>query len=142
MEIQVYHGPNLNCIHRRDKGHYGDLTLEEINENLINLGEKLDVKVSCWHTNQEGELIDWIQEPAVDGAILNAGGLTHTSVALRDAVALADYPVVEVHLSNIYDREKFRQKSLIASACLGQIAGFGPESYKLGLRAVVDHLRS
>ncbi|MGM0380596.1 MAG: type II 3-dehydroquinate dehydratase [bacterium] len=142
MEIQVYHGPNLNCIHRRSKEHYGEAHLEDLNEDLIELGDKLDVEVSCWQSNREGELIDWLQEPTVDGAILNAGGLTHTSVALRDAVALADYPVVEVHLSNIHGREEFRRESLIAPVCLGQIAGFGSQSYKLALRALVDHLRS
>ena len=142
MEIQVYHGPNLNCLHRRDERHYDKIKLEELNEELIEFGEELGVTVSCWQSNREGELIDWIQEPTVDGAILNAGGLTHTSVALRDAVALADYPVVEVHLSNIHAREEFRQKSLLSPVCLGQIAGFGAESYRLGLRALVNHLQS
>ncbi len=142
MEIQIYHGPNLNCLHRRDEQHYGKISLDELDEELVEFGDELGVDVSCWQSNREGELIDWIQEPTVDGAILNAGGLTHTSVALRDAVALADYPVVEVHLSNIHGREKFRQKSLIAPVCLGQIAGFGAESYRLGLRALVNHLRT
>lgn len=140
MKIEIYHGPNLNCLGRRDPEYYGKFTLEDINKLIKKTGDQLEIEVECRQSNNEGELLDWLQEENKDGVVINPGGLTHTSVALRDAIELAGYPVVEVHLSNISGREDFRQKSLTAPACIGQISGFGVNSYLLGLKAVVDHL--
>jgi 3-dehydroquinate dehydratase-2 len=142
MIIHVYHGPNLNRLETRDTGHYGSATLDGINKELRVLAEELDVKVECRQSNSEGTLVDWVQAEDKDGLVLNAAAYTHTSVALRDAIHLVDYPTVEVHLSNIHTREEFRRESYLAPVCLGQVSGFGPESYRLGLRAVVDHLRA
>lgn len=142
MLIHVYHGPNLNCLGSRDENHYDTVSLEDINDRLWRLADKLDVDLTCRQTNSEGKLIDWIQESEKDGLVLNPGGYTHTSVALRDAIELVEYPTVEVHLSNIHARESFRRQSRTASACVGQISGFGSDSYSLGLRAVVSHLQS
>jgi 3-dehydroquinate dehydratase-2 len=140
MKIEVYHGPNLNCLGRRDPEHYGEFTLEDINKIIQKRAGALEVEVECRQTNDESELLGWLQEEDKDGVVINPAGWTHTSVALRDAIELASYPVVEVHLSNISDREDFRTQSLTAPVCLGQISGFGSNSYLLGLQAVVDHL--
>lgn len=142
VDLHVYHGPNLNKLQDRDVDHYGSRTLEAINESLSSLGQELGADVTCRQTNHEGELIDWVQDEDKDGLVLNAAGYTHTSVALRDAIEMVSYPTVEVHLSNIYDREDFRSESMISPVCLGVISGFGQASYLLGLRAVVDHLQS
>ncbi len=141
MLIHVYHGPNLNCLGERDENHYGSRDLEDINKNLRTLAEKLDVELKTRQSNHEGELIERIQDESKDGLVLNAAGYTHTSVALRDAVDLVTYPTVEVHLSNVHARESFRHESLLAPVCVGQISGFGVDSYRLGLRAVVRYLR-
>ncbi len=140
MLIHVYHGPNLNRLEQRDAHHYGAVDLKTINHKLRGLAAQLEVDIETRQTNREGELIDWIQQEDKDGLLLNAAAYTHTSVGLRDAIELVDYPVVEVHLSNIYAREEFRHHSLISPVCLGQISGFGAASYLLGLQAVVDHL--
>jgi 3-dehydroquinate dehydratase-2 len=142
MLIHVYHGPNLNCLGNRDKNHYGSETLQDINDDLHSLSEQLDVELEIWQTNREGDLIERVQEDDKDGLVLNAAGYTHTSVALRDAVDLVEYPTVEVHLSNVHARESFRENSLLAPVCVGQISGFGSDSYRLGLRAVIRHLRT
>lgn len=142
MLIHVYHGPNLNCLGTRNESHYGSETLQDINDDLRSLSEQLDVELETWQTNREGDLIERVQEDDKDGLVLNAAGYTHTSVALRDAVDLVGYPTVEVHLSNVHARESFRENSLLAPVCLGQISGFGSDSYRLGLRAVVRHLRT
>lgn len=142
MEIHVYHGPNLNKLESRNPDHYGDRSLGSIDESLVQLGEELDVTVTARQTNHEGKLVDWIQEENKDGLVLNAAAYTHTSVALRDAIEMVRYPVVEVHLSNIYGREDFREESLISPVCSGVISGFGRVSYNLGLRAVVEHLQA
>ncbi len=142
MEIHVYHGPNLNCLERRDSSQYGTTNLTTLNESLVKLGEQLDVEVVTRQSNAEAQLVDWIQELDKDGLVLNPAAFTHTSVALRDAIELVEYPVVEVHLSNIQAREQFRRESLTSAVCLGQISGFGVRSYQLGLRAVVGHLRA
>lgn len=142
MIVHVYHGPNLNRLGSRDDSHYGSVSLEDINGDLRSLGDELGVDVECRQSNEEGTLVDWVQSEEKDGLVLNAAGYTHTSVALRDAVDLVDYPTVEVHLSNIHAREAFRRESRLAPVCLGQVSGFGPASYRLGLRAVVDHLRT
>ncbi len=142
MIIHVYHGPNLNRLESREAAHYGSSELGQIDKKIQGLAVELDVELKTRQTNREGELIDWVQQPGKDGLVLNAAAYTHTSVGLRDAIELVDYPVVEVHLSNIYAREEFRRVSLLSPVCLGQVSGFGAVSYLLGLRAVVAHLRA
>ena len=137
--VLVLHGPNLNLLGEREPEVYGRTTLAQIDAQLQTLGGELGVEVESFQSNHEGHLVDRIHAArgAVGSIVVNAGGLTHTSVALRDALAAADVPVVEVHLSNIHRREQFRHRSLIAGVAVGQISGFGPESYLLGLRAAV-----
>jgi len=140
--VLVLHGPNLNLLGKRQPEIYGRLTLEEINGKIRALAHELGVEVEIRQSNGEGELVTWIQEsPKEFGAlVINAAAYTHTSVALRDALEAAGIPAIEVHLSNIYKREEFRRRSLIADAVVGQIAGFGVHSYLLGLRAAVEYL--
>lgn len=135
MKIQVINGPNLNLLGQREPTHYGNRTLAQIEESLARLGKQLGIDVSFFQSNREGELVDAIQQAGMDceGVILNAGAYTHTSVAVRDAVAAITAPVVEVHLSNPQAREEFRQVSLLAGVCAGSISGFGEESYSLAL---------
>jgi 3-dehydroquinate dehydratase-2 len=144
VKILILHGPNLNLLGQREPGVYGTLTLSEINERLEADAADLQVAIECRQSNHEGTLIDWIHEAMgqFDGVVINPGGYTHTSVAIRDAIAGTALPTVEVHLSNIHKREAFRHHSYIAPVAIGQISGFGPESYRLGLRALVTHLRS
>lgn len=142
MDVEVYHGPNLNKLEDRDEEHYGTGTLGTINDSLESLGESLGVEVTCRQSNHEGELVEWVQDEDKDGLVLNAAAYTHTSVALRDAIDMVSYPVVEVHLSNIYGREAFREESKLSPVCAGVVSGFGQASYTLGLRAVVEHLRA
>ncbi|MGD2180393.1 type II 3-dehydroquinate dehydratase [Lusitaniella coriacea] len=141
--ILVLHGPNLNLLGQREPGIYGSVTLEDINSQLGQLGEELGVNVSCFQSNHEGALVDAIHDARGRdrGILINAGAYTHTSIALRDALAAVEIPTVEVHLSNIYKREPFRHHSYIAPIAIGQISGFGAESYRLGLQALVDHLQ-
>jgi 3-dehydroquinate dehydratase-2 len=135
MKILVLNGPNLNLLGVREPQLYGDMSLDNINKELTALGEKLGIELSFYQSNHEGDLIDRIQEidDAYDGAILNAGGYTHTSVAIRDAILAIKKPVIEVHLSNPSAREDFRRKSYLAGAAVGSVAGFGAASYKLAL---------
>jgi 3-dehydroquinate dehydratase-2 len=144
MKILVLHGPNLNLLGQREPQIYGTLTLEEINARLVELGTALGVEVTCRQSNSEGVLIDLLQEARLwaAGVVFNPGGYTHTSVALRDAVAGIGIPVVEVHLSNVYAREEFRQHSLLSAVCKGKVVGFGWQSYALGLRGLVEMLKS
>lgn len=137
-QILVIHGPNLNLLGVREPEVYGEQTLDDINSEIINLGRRLDLDVDVFQSNREGEIIDKIQEVRgrYHGLILNAAAYTHTSIAIRDAVALLDIPVVEVHLSNIYKRESFRHQSLLADVVTGQITGFGGRGYLLGLDAL------
>jgi 3-dehydroquinate dehydratase-2 len=142
MNLLVLHGPNLNRLGQREPGIYGSWTLEEVDASLRHLAVELKVSLDSFQSNHEGELIDRIQESEhVDGFLVNAGGLTHTSVSLRDALTGMGKPFVEVHCSNLAAREPFRQKSLLAPVALGTIQGFGPESYRLGLRALAAALQ-
>ena len=140
--ILVLHGPNLHALGTRERGLYGRATLEELDGLLARLGAELECEVECRQSNHEGVLIDALYgaRARAHGVLLNAGGLTHTSVALRDAVLAADVPVVEVHVTNPHSRESFRRHSLISGVALGVVQGFGADSYLLGLRALVSHL--
>lgn len=143
LNILVLHGPNLNLLGKREPGIYGVLTLVEINRLLTEKAQQLQVDLKILQSNHEGELVTAIHEALgqQQGILINAGAYTHTSVAIRDALAGVALPTVEVHLSNIYRREEFRHHSWIAPIALGQISGFGANSYLLGLDALVSHLR-
>jgi 3-dehydroquinate dehydratase-2 len=138
-KVLVLNGPNLNLLGRRQPEIYGRLTLDQINKKIQTLAEELGVAVEIRQSNSEGELVGWIQEaPRQFGAmVFNPAAYTHSSIALRDAITAAGIPTVEVHLSNIYKREDFRKRSYIAGVAVGQITGFGVESYLLALRAAV-----
>jgi len=143
MLIGVVHGPNLNLLGDREVSIYGNRTLEEIDGLLRTRAAELNADLVAVQSNHEGQLIDWIQRHAadVDGWLVNAAGLTHTSVGLRDALVAAGGPMVEVHLSNIFARESFRHRSLLADQAVGVIVGFRERSYLLGLEALIAHLR-
>ncbi|MEP6601760.1 MAG: type II 3-dehydroquinate dehydratase [Nitrospirota bacterium] len=143
MKILVLHGPNLNLLGSRENDVYGSVTLDAINRELEGLAKAEGVKLAIHQSNAEGELVDWIQKAAgaFDALLINPGAFTHTSIALRDAIAGVGLPAIEVHVSNIYRREAFRQHSYIAGVAVGQISGFGSDSYVLGLRAAVAHVK-
>jgi 3-dehydroquinate dehydratase-2 len=139
MKVLIIHGPNLNLLGSRESDIYGTKTLDEINTMLNDLAKELDADITIKQSNHEGEIVDLIQDSKDYGAILiNPAAYTHTSIAIRDAIAAVDVPAVELHLSNVHSREEFRQKSLIAPVAYGQISGFGYNSYLLGLRAAVS----
>jgi 3-dehydroquinate dehydratase-2 len=140
MRILVLNGPNLNLLGHREPEIYGRLTLGEITEALERRASERGVELDCRQSNSEGELVGWIQEARgkFDAILFNAAAYTHTSVALRDAVASAGVPTIEIHLSNIHAREEFRHRSMIAAVCVGSIAGFGMGSYLLGIEAAVN----
>jgi 3-dehydroquinate dehydratase-2 len=142
LNILVLHGPNLNLLGLREPDIYGYLTIEDVNAILEEEASQLNATVSCFQSNHEGALVDAIHKAVEDyqGIVINPGAYTHTSVAIRDALAAVDLPTVEVHLSNIYSREEFRHYSYIAPIAIGQISGFGVDSYLLGLQALIAYL--
>lgn len=144
MNFLVINGPNLNLLGRREPGIYGAASLEEINAGLSGVAAQLGVKVDFFQSNHEGALVDAIHTAlgCYQGLIINPAAYTHTSVAIRDAIAAVGLPTVEVHLSNVYGREEFRHKSLTAPVVLGQIAGFGATGYELALRGLMGYLSS
>ncbi|MDH3625807.1 MAG: type II 3-dehydroquinate dehydratase [Myxococcales bacterium] len=140
--VLVLNGPNLNLLGTREPDVYGSTTLQDIEQTLRTLAKQLGATVDCRQSNQEGQLIDWLHDArdSFDGVIINPGGLTHTSVSLRDGIAACGLPTVEVHISNTAAREPFRHESLTAAVCIGSVIGFGKTSYALGLRALIDYL--
>ena len=144
LHVQVLHGPNLNLLGTRDPAIYGSTTLAEIDAELARRAALRNAIVRCAQTNLEGELVEWIQRARgwAHAIVINPGGYTHTSVAIRDALEAVALPAVEVHLSNLHAREPFRHGSLTAARCLGQICGFGAQSYYLGLDAALDHVEA
>ena len=143
MDLLLINGPNLNLVGRREPTIYGSKTLEDIQEELLNLARELGVNLKFFQSNSEGEMIDCIQKcvDSIDGILINAGAYTHTSIALRDALLGVSIPYVEVHISNIYSREAFRHKSFLSDKALGLVCGFGPMSYQLALQGIVSYLR-
>jgi len=139
MKVLFLNGPNLNLLGTREPGVYGTVTLAQIEERVRALSREWGIEIEFRQSNHEGELVTWIQSALShwDAIVLNAGAYTHTSIALRDAIAAVGVPTIEIHLSNIHAREEFRHRSLIAPVCVGQISGFGPESYTLGLQAAI-----
>jgi 3-dehydroquinate dehydratase-2 len=142
LRIRVLHGPNLNLLGTREQSIYGSLSLKALDSAITKLAKELAVMVDLRQSNSESELVTWIQETQTgyDGIIINPAGYTHTSIAIRDAIAAVGLPTIEVHLSNIHQREEFRHRSYIAGVALGQIAGLGPTGYLLALRGLHDHL--
>jgi 3-dehydroquinate dehydratase-2 len=143
MRVLVLHGPNLNLLGTREPEIYGKATLAEIDARLGALAKELGVEIRCQQSNEEGVLINHLHDAVrwASGVVLNAGGYTHTSVSLRDAIKAVGLPTVEVHLSNPAAREPFRHVSMIGPVCIGTVCGFGPASYMLGLRALLGYLR-
>jgi len=137
-KVLIINGPNLNMLGKREQSIYGDMTLNEINSEAVRYGSSVGFEVDTFQSNSEGEIIDTVHaaEGKYEGVIINPGAFTHTSYAIRDAIASVDVPFVEVHLSNIHSREEFRHSSVTAPVCMGQISGFGPNSYILGLEAL------
>ena len=140
IKVLFLNGPNLNLLGTREPEVYGRLTLADVETRVAQRAKELGVSIEFRQTNGEGELINWIQEARgnFQAIVLNAGGYTHTSVALRDAIAAVGIPTIEIHLSNVHAREEFRRQSFISAVCRGQIAGFGVFSYILGLEAAVN----
>ncbi len=143
MKILILHGPNLNLLGTREPEVYGSMTLNDINQKMIDLGKELGAEVICLQSNHEGALIDALHDARTwaSGVIFNPGGFTHTSIALRDAISAIVIPVIEVHLSNVYAREEFRHTSFISAVCKGKVTGFGWRSYELGLRGLVGQVK-
>ena len=144
MKLSILHGPNLNLLGKREPAIYGSQTLEHINTSLLELAAALGCELTIFQSNSEGELIDVIQDsaPECQGILINPAAYTHTSIAIRDALSAVGLPVVEVHLSNIHRRETFRHTSMVAPVAIGQISGFGRDSYLLGLRALFNYVKN
>ncbi|HSA87386.1 MAG TPA: type II 3-dehydroquinate dehydratase [Nitrospira sp.] len=142
LRIMVLHGPNLNLLGNRERSVYGAVTLELIDAALIKLGNELGAELVIRQSNHEGELVNWIQEArrGYHGLIINPAAYTHTSIAIRDAIAAVDLPTIEVHLSNIYRREQFRRRSYVSGVALAQISGFGSTGYLLALRGLCEQI--
>ena len=142
MKILLINGPNLNMLGTREPEKYGSTTLNDIENNMKLLATKYNCSLDCFQSNHEGELIDKIQSTKnlYDGIIINAGGYTHTSVALRDAIASVNTPTVEVHMTNIHAREEFRHTSLLPAVCIAQVIGFKENSYKYALEGLIEYL--
>ncbi|MEM6450452.1 MAG: type II 3-dehydroquinate dehydratase [Cyanobacteria bacterium P01_D01_bin.105] len=143
LKVLVINGPNLNMLGKREPEVYGSQTLEDINQSLASIAQKLDASLTFFQSNHEGTLVDKIQDALslYQGILINPGAYTHTSVAIRDAIAAVAIPTVEVHLSNIHKREAFRHHSYIAPVAVGQISGFGADSYRIGLEGLVSYIR-
>ena len=141
--IAVIHGPNLNLLGQREPEVYGKDTISDINQRINQKADKLNVKVNIFQSNHEGEIVDFIQKnyDKCDGIVINPGGLTHYSIVLRDALVAVQIPVLEVHISNIYKREEFRHKSVIAPIAEGQITGLGVQGYSLALEALINIIK-
>ncbi len=144
MKILIVNGPNINMLGTREPEIYGSLTLDDINAQLTDYAKELGVEIETFQSNIEGEIVDKIQSAKKDcqGIVINPAAYTHTSVAIRDAISAVALRAVEVHISNIHSREEFRKHSFIAPVCIGQISGFGADSYKLGLKGLVDFLNN
>ncbi len=144
MKILIVNGPNINMLGTREPEIYGSLTLADINAQLLDYAQELGVEIETFQSNIEGEIVDKIQSAKKDcqGIVINPAAYTHTSVAIRDAISAVALSAVEVHISNIHSREEFRKNSFIAPVCIGQISGFGADSYKLGLKGLVDFLNN
>jgi len=144
MKIIILNGPNLNLLGEREKNQYGDFTLKDINKNCNDYAKENNIELSFFQSNIEGDLINQIQNSRKnqDGLIINAGGYTHTSVAIHDALKILKIPIIELHISNIYNREEFRHKSLISKVAKGVICGFGAEGYIMSLKAMNKLLKN
>ena len=144
MKILIINGVNMNMLGFREPEKYGSMTLKDLEKDLYAYSFKLGVDIETFQSNFEGEIVEKIQSAKdnFDGIVINAGANTHTSVAIRDAISAVELPVVEVHMTNIYKREEFRHHSYLAPVCIGQISGFGVNSYKLGLNAIVNFIKS
>ncbi len=144
MKILLINGANLNMLGEREPEKYGHTTLKDIEENVISKGKELGAEVEVWQSNHEGDIVDKIQamkKEGFDGLLINAGGYTHTSVVIRDAIASTCLPAVEIHMTNIHAREEFRHTSLISGVCIGQVLGFKELSYTLALEGLVNYLK-
>ena len=144
MKILLINGANLNMLGSREPEKYGSTTLKDIESGVIQRGNELGVQVDVWQSNHEGDIVDKIQSAkgVYDGILINAGGYTHTSVVIRDAIASVQIPTVEIHMTNIHAREEFRHTSLISGVCIAQVVGFKELSYTLALEGLVNHLKN
>lgn len=142
MKILVINGVNMNMLGFRETEKYGTMTLKDLEKDLYAFSFELGIDLETYQSNIEGEIVEKIHsaKDGIDGIIINAGAYTHTSIAIRDAISAVNIPTVEVHMTNIYKREEFRHHSYLAPVCIGQISGFGANSYKLGIKAVIDYL--
>ena len=142
MKILVINGVNMNMLGFRETEKYGTMTLKDLEKDLYAFSFELGIDLETYQSNIEGEIVEKIHstKDGIDGIIINAGAYTHTSIAIRDAISAVNIPTIEVHMTNIYKREEFRHHSYLAPVCIGQISGFGANSYKLGLKAIIDYL--